>query len=138
LKPNSNLFHKNRTSDRRVFQAETQKYVRTDRQMMLIFRFQNFLHLNKNLIFKLNFLNFTKYFYISISVQGDGRTEKGTEIINRNSLIYYANTNALLIYRSPSNFLTSLRAVEPISHYCLPGQQSYICGPLADTIASIS
>jgi hypothetical protein len=63
----------------------------------------------------------------------EGQTERGTDIMNRNSRFRYAITNALHIYRSPAKFLTFLQRVEPISYYCLSGQRSYTRGPLADT-----
>ena len=55
------------------------------------------------------------------------------DIMNRSSKFRYAITNALHIDRSPAKFLTFLRTVEPISHYCLSGQHTYTHGLLTDT-----
>jgi hypothetical protein len=53
--------------------------------------------------------------------------------MNRNSQFCYAITNGLHMYRKPAKFLAFLQTVEPISHYCMSGQNSYTRGPLADT-----
>jgi hypothetical protein len=61
------------------------------------------------------------------------QTERGADIMNRNSLFRYAIKNARHIYRSRARFLAFLQTVGPISHFCLSGQQRYTRGPLADT-----
>jgi len=58
--------------------------------------------------------------------------------MNRIPQFQYAITNALHIYRQTAKFLAFLQTVEPISHYCMSGQQSYTRGSLADTNVLVS
>jgi hypothetical protein len=71
-------------------------------------------------------------------LSAEGRTKRGTDIMNRISQFCYTITNALHIYRRPKKFMAFLQTVEPMSHYCLSGQHTYTRGPLADTNALIS
>jgi len=62
----------------------------------------------------------------------EGQTKTRTDVMNRISQFRYVNANSLPNCRRPAKFL-SLQTMEPLSHYCLSGQQRYTRRPLVDT-----
>ena len=104
---------------------------------MLISRLKISLHLNKKLIFYVHFLNFTKFLSKFFSAEGRTERERNGDCESNFTVLvrHYKCAAHLQKAREIPDLITGSGADITLLS---ASQQSYTCGPLADTISWIS